>query len=127
MEILLPELELPELQFQYTYEAEKYLRIYSGVLEPFLVEQLVQGKIRMQVWLERDQYKACGKNRKKRSWVHSRDYSGKAPSKLFSADEYDYGGGKGWGWGTIDGAEIPGYTTTNGCVPTEFEITGQIS
>lgn len=124
MDLVLPELEMPELHFQYVKrDQKKYLRILSDKVDKLLIDQLSAGKIRMQIWLEREVKKGCG-NGVKRSWVHSRDNSNMAPAKLFSELEYYYGGGNGWGWATIlPPGEFPNYSTTNGYVPTEFEVT----
>ena len=119
MNLLVSSIPIPKIQFQYIKgDGEKLFRIVSESVDP-LFEQLLLGKsIRVQVWLEREVRKQSGEIIK-RSWVHSVDMSNKKPPRLFTDDEYNYGGGEGWGWKE----DIPSYTTTNGIVPTEFEVT----
>lgn len=121
MQILAPEMKLPTLEIQYIKSGTtKFLNVISSPLDPLLIHYLSKGEIRMQIWLERELRKHSG-DVYKRSWIHSIDNSNKKPVKLFSDEEYAYGGGSGWGWKTI--GQMPTYSTTNGYVPTEFEIT----
>ncbi len=118
---LLTPLPLPSIELQYDYESskKKYFRIVSNEIDPLFYELLNNQNIRVQLWLEK-QVKNRSSKRYKRSWLHPQDFSNKAPLKLFSNNEYNYGGGDGWGY---KGEEIPPYSTTNGIVPTEYEIT----
>lgn len=120
MELISPELLMPTLELQSILEkGEKKFRVVSSKLDPLFISLLKKGKIRAQIWLERELKKGSG-GRIKRSWVHSIDSTSFGPL-LFENHEYQYGGGLGWGWMTRD--LLPPYSTTNGFVPTEFEIT----
>ena len=112
---------LPNLDFQYIKDNDvKYFRVVSDKLDPLFHLLINNKKVRVQIWLER-QIKKQSNSKIKRSWVHSQDFSSSAPSKLFSEDVYDYGGGDGWGFK----ANKASYSTNNGYVPTEFEITSE--
>ena len=120
MNIITNQLKIPKLDFQYiNRNGAKLFRVKSEKLDPIFKNMLLDGKIRVQIWLEREVKKISG-DKRKRSWVHSQDFSNKAPLKLFTSDQYDYGGGDGWGWKSP--STIPSYSTTNGIVPTEYEI-----
>lgn len=120
MELLLTPIQLPDLQLQYIIRnKKKCFRIISTPVDKLFIDQLSKGTIRAQIWIEREVRKGSGGSIK-RSWVHSKDFSNKAPKKLFTASQYNYGGGLGWGWNTKK--QLPTYSTTNGFVPTEFEI-----
>lgn len=124
MYLLAPNVTLPEIQLQYMIKASglKIFRIISQPLDKVLINLLEEGKIRIQVWLERELKKRSDDNIK-RSWVHSQDNSTTAPTRLFLDTQYDYGGGSGWGWATLGNNFISSYSTNNGYVPTEFEVT----
>jgi len=122
MNVLSPDLILPKIEFEFIKEENKtkVFRVVSEKLDPIFLKLLEEKKIRVQIWLEREVRKKSAK-RVKRSWVHSQDFSHLAPLKLFDETQYDYGGGDGWGWKKP--LPIPTYSTTNGIVPTEYEIT----
>lgn len=122
MNVLSPDLILPKIEFEFIKEENKtkVFRVVSEKLDPIFLKLLEEKKIRVQIWLEREVRKKSAK-RVKRSWVHSQDFSNLAPLKLFDETQYDYGGGDGWGW--KNPLPIPTYSTTNGIVPTEYEIT----
>lgn len=118
MNLLSPNLTLPKIELQYIKKNnEKYFMIISDEINQLMINMIKNKEIRIQIWLERQVRKRSG-NGLKRSWVHSNDFSTSSPKKLFSEDEYNYGAGDGWGWKK----SIPTYSTTNGIVPTEFEI-----
>lgn len=120
MNLLVSSIPVPKIQLQYIKEdGEKLFRIISETIDPIFEQLLLEKSIRVQVWLERE-VKKQSSGRIKRSWVHSKDESNKRPPKLFSDEEYNYGGGDGWGWKNTN---VPSYSTTNGIVPTEFEVT----
>lgn len=110
-----------EIQFEKFANERKCLRFVSDILDIRFIQAISTGKIRAQVWLEKNIKKGSGSNKKKHSWVHSVDNTPNRPKKLFTDYEYDYGCGSGWGIRTFDSA--PDYSKTNGYVPTEFEIT----
>jgi len=122
MNVLSPDLILPKIEFEFIKEENKtkVFRVVSEKLDPIFLKLLEEKKILVQIWLEREVRKKSAK-RVKRSWVHSQDFSHLAPLKLFDETQYDYGGGDGWGWKKP--LPIPTYSTTNGIVPTEYEIT----
>ncbi len=119
MKLLMSSIIVPKIQLQYIRDSNKIFRVISESIDPLFKQLLSDKSIRVQVWLEREVRKLSN-SRIKRSWVHSCDMSNKRPTKLFTNGEYNYGGGNGWGW---KGNDVPSYTTTNGIVPTEFEVT----
>ncbi len=99
----------------------KFLIFKSERITHELEDKLRYGSIRMQIWLEKKVRKANGKNRVKK-WVHPADKSSTAPVR-FSEEEILFR--QGWGVRTYspDSGFCPSYSTTNGYVPTEWEVT----